>query len=201
MMKASGMHVLEAIRSRRSIGKVTDERPTREQIETILDAGTWAPNHHLTTPWRFVVIAGDERRRFGEITAQSKLARLEAEGRLTGGEAEALIAKAFRAPVIIAVCVEPAEGPRVVEVEEIEAGAAAAQNMLLAAHALGLGAQWRTGDPALDPKVVAYLGLSERGKIIGFLYIGHPAAEKERLNHVPFDQLTTWRGWVDQAAD
>ena len=79
-------------------------------IETILDAGTWAPSHHVTNPWRFVVIAGDERRKFGEISAQSKLERMQREGRSIAGEAEVLIRKAFRAPVIIAVGVEPGGG-------------------------------------------------------------------------------------------
>jgi nitroreductase len=191
------MRVLEAIRTRRSIGKTTDQMPTREQIETMLDAATWAPTHHVTNPWRFVVISGEERRRFGEISAQSKLRRMEQEGRDTTGEEEKLIAKAFRAPVIIAIGVEPAEGPRIVESEELCAGAAAVQNMLLAAHELGLAAMWRTGDPAYDREVAAYLGLSERGRVLGFVYVGYPAIEKTRFNHIPFNELTTWRGWVD----
>lgn len=191
------MQVLEAIRTRRSIGKVTAEMPTRDQIETILDAGTWAPSHHVTYPWRFVVIAGDERQAFGEVTGRSKIARMEREGRSVDGEAERLIAKAMRAPVIIAVGVEIGDGPKVVEIEEIESGAAAAQNMLLAAHALGLGAIWRTGDPAYDRAVAEYLGFSERGRILGFIYLGYPAIEKERTSHVSFEEMTTWRGWVD----
>ena len=191
------MQVLEAIRTRRSVGKVTDQRPTREQIETILGAGTCAPSHHVTYPWRFVVISGNERERFGEVTARSKIARMEREGRSTEGEAERLIAKALRAPVIIAVGVEVSEGPKIVETEEIASGAAAAQNMLLAAHSLGLGAIWRTGDPAYDREVASYLGFSERGRILGFIYLGYPAIEKERTSHVTFEELTTWRGWVD----
>jgi nitroreductase len=191
------MDVLEAIRTRRSIGKVTGERPSREQIETILEAGAWAPCHHLTHPWRFVVIAGDERVPFGKVMAQSKLNRMEREGRSTEGEAERLVAKALRAPVIIAVAVEPSDAPKVVEIEEIESGAAAVQNMLLAAQALGLGTIWRTGDPAYDPDVARYLGLSDRSRVIGFVYVGYPAVGKERGRHVPFPELTTWRGWVD----
>jgi nitroreductase len=193
------MQVLEAIRTRRSIGKVTDLRPGKHEIETILDAGTWAPSHHVTNPWRFVVIAGEERRIFGEISARSKLERMEREGRSIAGEAEVLIRKAFRAPVIIAVGVEPAGGPRIVEIEEIEAGAAAAQNMLLAAHSLGLATMWRTGDAAYDPAVRSYLGLSERGHILGFIYVGYAAIDKERVDHVAYTQVTEWRGWDDQA--
>jgi nitroreductase len=191
------MHVLEAIRTRRSIGKMSDQRPTREQIETILDAATWAPTHHISNPWRFVVIAGDERLRFGEVTAQSKLARMEREGRSVEGEAEKLIAKALRAPVIIAVGVEPGDDPKIIEIEEIESGAAAVQNMLIAAHGIGLAAMWRTGDPAYDPAVAEYLGLSQGGRVIAFVYVGFPAIEKTRFGHVPFTELTTWRGWID----
>jgi nitroreductase len=191
------MHILEAIRTRRSIGKMTDQQPSREQIEIILDAATWAPTHHISNPWRFVVIAGDERLRFGEVTAQSKLTRMEREGRSIEGEAEKLIAKALRAPVIIAVGVEPGDGPKIVEIEEVESGAAAVQNMLLAAHGIGLAAMWRTGDPAYDPDVAEYLGLSQCGRIIGFVYVGFPAIEKTRFGHVPSTELTTWRGWID----
>jgi nitroreductase len=191
------MHVLEAIRTRRSIGKMTDQQPSREQIEIILDAATWAPTHHISNPWRFVVIAGDERLRFGEVTAQSKLTRMEREGRSIEGEAEKLIAKALRAPVIIAVGVEPGDGPKIVEIEEVESGAAAVQNMLLAAHGIGLAAMWRTGDPAYDPAVAEYLGLSQCGRVIGFVYVGFPAIDKTRFGHVPFTELTTWRGWID----
>ena len=56
---AISMPVIDAIRGRRSIGKVQPERPSREAIDLILEAGTWAPCHHVTEPWKFVVIAGD----------------------------------------------------------------------------------------------------------------------------------------------
>ena len=191
------MDVLDAIRTRRSIGKVTDQRPPRERIETMLDAATWAPNHHLTHPWRFTVVAGDERVRLGEVMAKSKIDRMEREGRSTEGEAERLIAKALRAPVIIAVGVELSDAPKVIEIEEIASGAAAVQNMLLAAHAMGLAAMWRTGDPAYDPAVARHLGLSERGRLLGFVYVGYAAIEKEPSKHISFDDVTTWRGWVD----
>lgn len=176
---------------------VMADRPSRQEIETILDAATWAPNHHLTNPWRFVVISGDERIELGRVMAQSKIRRMIAEGRDVGGEEEKLIAKALRAPVIIVVGVEPGENAKVVPIEEIEAGAAAVQNMLLAAHGTGLAAMWRTGDPAYDPEVMTHLGLPEHATLVGFVYVGYPAASKVRENHVPFEHLTEWRGWVD----
>src|SRR4051794_16349722 len=175
------MDVFEAILTRRSTGKMTDETPSREAIEQILEAATWAPNHHVTEPWRFVVIAGEARERLGEVMAKSKIDRRLAEGRISpDGEFEALKRKALRSPVIIAVAVEPGEATGPAEIEEIAAGAAAIQNMLLTAHALGFAAAWRTGDGASDPNVRAHLGFSERATIVGFVYLGYPAAEPQR---------------------
>ncbi len=184
--------VLACIRDRRSIGKVTAEMPPRELIEEILEAASWAPCHHVTEPWRFTVVTGESRVALGEVMARSKLDRMVAQGRSIEGEAETLIAKALRAPVIIAVAVEPAVGPKVVEIEEIEAGSAAVQNLMLAAHAAGLASIWRTGDPAYDPRVRDFLGLSERATIVGFVYVGYAAIEPSRAKKTPAVQVTTW---------
>ena len=184
--------VLACIRDRRSIGRVTDEMPPRELIEEILEAASWAPCHHVTEPWRFTVVTGDARVAFGEVMARSKLDRMVAQGRSIEGEAEKLVAKALRAPVIVAVAVEPGAGPKVVELEEIEAGGAAVQNMLLAAHAAGLATIWRTGDPAYDPRVREFLGLSERATIVGFVYVGYAAIEPSRAKKTPASAVTTW---------
>ena len=88
---------------------------------------------------------------------------------------------------------------RIVEIEEVEVGAAAVQNMLLAAHSLGLAAMWRTGDAAYDPAVRSYLGLSERGHILGFIYVGYAAIEKSGVDHVaiPGDRVA-WLGLIRQ---
>ena len=66
--------------------------------------------------------------------------------------------KPRRAPLLMAVGVDKPSEPKVVEIENVCAAAAACQNLLLAAHALGLGAMWRTGPAALDPQVKAFLG-------------------------------------------
>ncbi len=188
------MDVFEAIQGRRSIGKVTQEMPPLAAIEQILEAGVWAPCHHMTYPWRFCVIGGEERAALGEVMAQAKVDRLIRQGRAIDGEFDRAKAKALRAPVIIVVAVVPGENPKVVEIEEIEAGAAAVQNMLLAAHGLGLAAIWRTGDPAYDPAVKRFLELPERSHIIGFVYLGYPAIEPSRALHTPSREITTWRG-------
>ena len=194
------MNVLEAIRTRRSIGKVRPERPPREAIEAIIEAATWAPNHRLTEPWRFFVVAGDARRELGEAMARGQAARRTGDGGDSRADYALAAAKPLRAPVVIAVAVEPASGPKVVEIEEVAAGAAAVQNMLLAAHALGLAAMWRTGEPSYDPAVKAFFGLAPTAHLLGFVYVGYPDMAVPERARRPASEVTCWLGWDEDGA-
>jgi nitroreductase len=167
---SDGDAVLRAIRSRRSVGKVSQEPLPRTLVEELIEAAASAPNHRLTAPWRFIVLAGDARRVVWE--------RLE------------------RAPVVVACVVHPGDDP-VEAREDRDAVAAAIENLLLAAHARGLGAMWRTGDAADDPGVIAALGLEDREAVVGFVYLGRPVAPppEHRPPRRPVSELTTWRGW------
>ena len=134
--------ILAAIRHRRSMGKMTDQVPPRELIQTILEAGTWAPNHHMTEPWRFVVLEGEARNALGAVMGAVDAARYDDPAKKAAA-AESAARKPLRAPYVIGVGVEP--DPTAPEIEEVCAVAAAAQNMLLAADALGMAAIWRSG--------------------------------------------------------
>lgn len=81
---------------------------------------------------------------------------------------EKIQAKPFRAPVIIAVAVEPSENPKTIKIEEYGATYACIQNMLLEAHSLGIAGFWRTGKPTYDPLMKEFFGLSENGEVLGF---------------------------------
>ncbi|HYJ12287.1 MAG TPA: nitroreductase [Thermomicrobiales bacterium] len=182
--------VLAAIKERRSIGKVTTEVPPRELIWQLLEAGTWAPNHHLTEPWRFVVLEGDARVALGEVMGAVDAARHDDPQK--GAEAADKTArKPLRAPYVIAVGVEP--DPAAPEIEELCSGAAAAQNMLLAAEALGLAAIWRSGWIAFSPEIRHHLGFSASGRVLGFIYVGFAAGEKPIRTRRPPAQVTSWR--------
>ena len=191
--------VLDALRSviegRRSIGKVHPEQPPREMIETILEAATWAPNHRLTEPWRFFVLAGDARNELGRFMGNQNAERYPEGDPNREIERARGAKKALRAPVVIGVAVEPVEAANVDELEEIAAVACAVQNMLLTAHALGLGAKWSSGGIIQSTEVKAWFGLSERGQVLGFIYIGYPAMVSERSVRTPSANLTEWRGW------
>lgn len=181
--------ILDVIRERRSFGKCTQEAPPADVIEQLLEAGSWAPNHHLTEPWRFFVLTGDARNRLGETLAEA--ARKAAPDPELGEKAAASqIGKPLRAPVIIALAVEPGEAAN--ELEEIASVAAAGQNMLLAAHALGLAAIWRTGKPAYSDEVRHFFGLSDRATFLGFIYLGYPDGTPPARQRKPVAAVTTW---------
>ena len=196
--------ILAALRSviegRRSIGKVHPEQPPREMIETILEAATWAPNHRLTEPWRFFVLAGDARNELGRFMGNQNAERYPEGDPNREIERARGAKKALRAPVVIGVAVEPVAASNVDDLEEIEAVACAVQNMLLTAHALGLGAKWSSGNITKSPEVNAWFGLSDRGQVLGFIYIGYPAMVSERSMRTPSAGLTEWRGWDDDAS-
>lgn len=186
------MDVISAIRTRRSIGKVKADSVPKEMIETILEAGTWAPCHHQTEPWRFFVLTGDARKNLGKVFAENAKATMqepisdENQKRL-----ERELNKPLRAPVIIAVAVEPAENSKVYIQEEFAAVHSAVQNMLLTVHSLGLGAVWRTGGICYAPEVKQHFDLTGKSELVGFLYIGYPDMKKVgKRKH--FSEVTKW---------
>lgn len=183
--------VLGAIRNRRSIGKMTGRAPDRDQICQLLEAGTWAPNHHLTEPWRFFVLEGDARADLGRVmgTVAAKRETDPVRGESIAAKAAA---KPMRAPCVIAIAIEPASDESVPEIEEIAAGCAAAQNMLLAAHALGLAAIWRSGWITFEPEIRDHFNLSARARMLGFIYVGYPAMQAPERIRRSIDDVTTW---------
>jgi nitroreductase len=192
------MGVFETIKNRRSIGKMTGERPSRGQIERLLEAATHAPNHHNTQPWKFIVLAGSAREELGAVMADSLAHRLE---ETSGEKAQAMLDKErnklMRSPVVIVVASEISHQPNVLEIENVEAVAASVQNMLLVAEEIGLACMWRTGDAAFDARVKRWLGLATEEQIVSFLYVGFPAIPRLARKPVPFEEKTTWRGWEE----
>ena len=176
--------------TRRSVPRCGGE-VERTVVEKLLAAAVRAPNHHLTQPWRFVVLAGDARAELGRTWA--------AGATREGKDASRIPDKVLRAPVIVCVLERPhLDNPKVVEVEEHHAVGAAIQNLLLAAHALGLGAMHRTGAPAVLPEVREYLGAAPDELIAGFVYVGYPPtgdAGRPLSRRTDATEVTEWRGW------
>jgi nitroreductase len=183
------MDTLEAIHTRRSVPKVKPDPLPRELVEKLLDAAVQAPNHYRNRPWRFVVLTGPERERLGEVMARSLK---QGKPDLADSALEIERAKPLRAPVLIAVGVDKPDDPRVLEIENVCAVGAAVENLLLAAHALGLGAMWRTGPAARDPLVKQFLGFVPEQHLLGFVYVGHPDLQPEPAERASFADRVVW---------
>lgn len=166
------MDTFDTLFSRRSISRLADPGPTDDELTTMLTAAVAAPDHGEARPWRFVVFAGDDRVAFGEVLAASYTASAEAAGTPVDPDRLDKEHRRFlRAPVVVAVLCRM-QARRVVPAEQRDAVAAATQNLLLAATALGFGSIWRTGDAATSAVVRDALGLEPADAIVGFVYLG-----------------------------
>jgi len=163
------MDALTALTTRVSPAALDAPGPSPAALEQILAAAVAAPDHGRIRPWRFIVIEGAARAKLGGLLADSLKRR---EPAAAEGKLDAERKKALRAPLIVVVAAAVQDNPKVPAVEQVVAVGAAAQNMLVAAHALGFGGMWRTGANAYDPDLKRALGLSESDAIVGFMYLG-----------------------------
>jgi nitroreductase len=185
-----GMELLEAITTRRTIGKSAGE-VSRETIVELIDAAVWAPNHKMTQPWRYTVVTGHARAELGRVWAESAAAGVPADQRdaFVAGEAK----KPLRAPVLIIASLRTDADPIVAD-EDFAATAAGVQNLLLAAHAKGLAAGWKSGKICYNADVKRFLGLDETDRIIAIVYLGAVANEEPPVKPRDVERAIRWIG-------
>lgn len=182
------MQAIDALLTRRSAKTLTDPPPDEGALELLLESAARAPDHGRLRPWRFIVIRGPARERLGELMAD-QLLRVQPAASAESLQRERQ--KALRAPLILVVAAVCHASAKIPAIEQILSAGAAAQNVMLAASALGFGAMWKTGGAAYDEAVKLALGLAASDTIVGFLYVGTvPAAA------VPAPARTEWRDRV-----
>ena len=168
------MQAIEVLLERRSAKALTEPAPDAGALELLLESAARAPDHGRLRPWRFIVIRDAARQRLGELMAE------ELRRRQPAASTESLQRerqKPLRAPLIVVVAAVCNAAARIPPIEQILAAGAAAQNIMLAATALGFAAMWKTGNAAYDDTVKAALGLQAGATIVGFLYLGTAPAE------------------------
>lgn len=164
---------LAAIGARRSTGRLVEPAPQGAALDAILAAGASAPDHGELRPFRFHVLRGAALDQFGAVLEAAYLARCAAlEAAPVPAKAEKERTKMRRAPLVVIVSAVRVDSDRIPWIEQQQAAAAACQNILLAATALGFGSMWRTGEPVYDDLVKEALGLRVEDAIAGFLYLG-----------------------------
>ena len=154
------MELEEAIRTRRTHKAYGAEPVDRALLDELLDLARWAPNHHLTNPWRFRVLGPAALARLKEAAGPDAAAKLD------------------RAPTLVAVSVTRTGDP-VADEEDLCAAACAAYIVLLAAHGRGLAGYWRTPEVLRTAEGRAALGIADDEHAIGLLHLG-PARQEQR---------------------
>jgi nitroreductase len=191
------LDAIEALTTRASPLALTEPAPDSAALATMLRAGARAPDHGKLRPWRFIVIAGGARNALGEVLAAALRKR---EPGVPDAAIDKERGKPMRAPLVIVVGARLREHKGVPAVEQIIAAGAAAQNILVAAHALGFGGFWRTGNAAYDNDVKAALGLHAGDAIVGFLYLGTPEVPAAPPPSDHAAHVTRWTGPPDRGA-
>lgn len=184
------MDALTALTTRASAVALTEPAPDDAALQRMLAAAVAAPDHGRLRPWRFIAVRGAARERLGEVMATALKARApEASETVLENERRKLL----RAPLILVAVARILSNHKIPEVEQLIAAGAAATNLLVAAHAMGYGAMWRTGAHAYDANVKRALGLEGSDRIIGFLYLGTSAAPVAPTHRPePASCLTEW---------
>lgn len=164
----------------------------REVLLRLLDAATWAPSAHNRQPWRFVVLESEASKR---LLADTMAAQLAADLRADGVSEEAIAKDTGRsrqrltgAGALVVVCLTmadmdtyPDERRQSFEHQMAVQGVAmAAQNLLLAAHAEGLGAVWMCAPLFCQAAVREALDLPPDYEPQGVIALGYPAEERTR---------------------
>ncbi len=186
--------VIGAIKSRRNVRDFRPDKPvSKELVNELLDSATWAPSHHHSEPWRFVVIAGDERKKLGEVMAEA-LEESSVDAPVLKERLDRERAKPLTAPIIIAFVCCPKQGERMVPQEEIVAAGAALQNMLLAAHSIGLGTKLVTGLHAYSGRVRQLLEMKDSELLVCLVYLGYPDGQPLNGKRSGLDGKVSWRG-------
>jgi nitroreductase len=168
------MELEAAIRGRRTHKAYGREPVDRATLDELFELARWAPNHHVTNPWRFRVLG------------PSALARLK---EAAGPEAAS---KLDRAPTLIAVSVTQSGEDPVADEEDLLAGAIAAYIVLLAAHGRGLAGYWRTPAVLRTEAGRAALGVPDAERVIGLLHLGPPRQEREAPERAPTGDVVTF---------
>jgi nitroreductase len=154
------MDLEEAIRTRRTHKAYGPDPVDRETLTELLDLARWAPNHHLTNPWRFRVLGPQALARLKDAAGQEAAAKLD------------------RAPTLVVVTCEGDE-------EDRDATACAAYIVLLAAHGRGLASYWRTPEVLDTAAGRDALGIAEDEQVVGLLHLGSRRQEQRVPERAP----------------
>ncbi len=169
------------------LGALTAERvapapdgrpPTAEQLEAVLRAATTVPDHGGLRPWRFVVVSGPARERFGAALVAGLVE--QRGGGAPAAAVEKMRGKATAAPCAVVLVAAPDPQANVAEWEQVASAACTGYAVVLAATSLGLGAVWKSAAVLETRAVREAFGLAAHERLLGWVNVGAPGAPRRR---------------------
>ncbi|HEY1508419.1 MAG TPA: nitroreductase [Solirubrobacteraceae bacterium] len=173
MSVSLAMDVEEAIRSRRTHKAFAPEPVPRELLDPLLELARWAPNHHLTNPWRFRVVGPEALERLKQAAGPEAASKLD------------------RAPTLVAATSMRSEDP-VQDEEDLCATACATYAVLLAAHGRGLAGYWRTPGVLRTEAGLAALGIGPDERFVALIHLGWPRQDKRPPERAPASEVVSY---------
>lgn len=162
------------------------------QVQQLLELADWAPSHGHTEPWRFVVYTGNAKTKFCADHAEL-YKKNTPEDSFISAKYQKQLHMGDTLSHIVAVYMKRTVNSKIPVIEELTAVAAAMQNMLLGAHALGIAALWSTGGMTHHPAMKQYLGLATGDIVIGLLYLGYTdEPEQQGKRAIPLQEKVNW---------
>ena len=163
------LRLLVRLVGRRSAPSTRGEPPTEDELAWLLRAATTVPDHGGLRPWRFMIVSGQARSRLAEALAADYV---EARGDTPASVLEKVRGKAFNAPTLIMLIASPRTGSTVPEWDQLASASCCAYAIVLAAHALGLGATWKSTPYRDGTSIRSLCELSETEQLLGWVNIG-----------------------------
>jgi nitroreductase len=168
----------ELIRSRRTHKAYGSEPVPEDVLRELFELARWAPNHHVTNPWRFRVLGPGARERLKAAADEAK----PGSG-----------AKLDRAPTLIVVSAKQT-GDAEQDHEDVLATAVAAYIVLLGGHARGLGGYWRTPGVLRTDEGCRAVGLGPDERFVALIHLGKPVQEKPAPEREPVASVVEYLG-------
>jgi len=167
------MQLDDAIRGRRTHKSFEPEPVPHGLLEELLELARWAPNHHLTQPWRFRVLGPESLARLKDAAGPSEAPKLD------------------RAPTLVVASVV-LTGAQAQDEEDLCAAACATYAVLLGAHARGLAGYWRTPAVLRVPAGREAVGIPDGERVLGLIHLGGPRTAPAPGERRPVQDYVSW---------
>ena len=191
--RSSTLTLLETRRSGRPREMIAPG-PSEAELEQILTIAARTPDHGKLFPWRFVIVAPEQRARLADLLVE---ALPESDPDAGPAHVEKAVAFAHQAPTLIVLVSAPIADHKIPLWEQQISVGAAGMNLLLATHACGYVGGWITGWAAYSERVrAAFCGPGER--IAGFMFLGSPGVELQERPRAPLAAVA--KPWVPPSA-